>query len=321
MAEMSLNQNLVGLVGARGYVGRELMQLLDQHPGFQLSWASSRKKCGQPLAEDAPGLNGSYCLMSAEELTRHPVNAYVLALPNGLAKPWVTAIERVNPTAVILDLSADYRFDDNWQYGLAEFHRQQLKKAKRISNPGCYATAMQLAIRPLLRQTPASVHCFGVSGYSGAGTKPSAANAPKILVDKLQAYQLIGHIHEREVSAQMQQPIHFTPTVANFFRGIQMVVSMNFSTPVSHTQLDQILTRCYATEALIQYTQKIPEINQVCNTPLCCLGGLQVSDDGRHAVLISVLDNLMKGAASQALQNMNLAFGYPEITGLSYAQQ
>ncbi len=306
----------VGLLGARGFVGRELMQLFNNHPGFTVSWASSREHNGQPLAQDVPGLDGNYCLMTVEQLPILPVDVYVLALPNGLAQPWVEVIESVNPDAVILDLSADFRFDYDWQYGLPELYRQQLIASRRISNPGCYATAMQLALRPLLELPLAEIHCFGVSGFSGAGSQPVANNNQKLLLDNLKAYKLTGHIHEREVSRQLNRRIRFIPCVAQFFRGIQMTVSMDFTEPVTVRQIDHLYRNSYQHETMVEYSSEIPEVSQVRNTPYSRIGGIQVSDDGLHAVVISVLDNLLKGAASQALQNLNLACGFSETTGL-----
>lgn len=317
----NLTPKTIGLLGARGHVGHELLRLINQHPGFALAWASSREKAGQPLADELTGMTGSYCLMQPEDLSDSPVDIYVLALPNGLAEQWVTAIEAVNPDAVIIDLSADYRFTDttshtHWQYGLTEFNRDGLRTARYISNPGCYASALQLAVRPLLAFEVSSVTAFGVSGYSGAGTKPSPNNDPERLHDNLKAYTLVNHVHEREVSRQLDFPVSFTPTVAAFFRGIQMTSVLRFANPVSYEQLQAALQTTYKDEALITVTESIPEIRDIRNSPYCHIGGLQVSADGQRAVVISVLDNLLKGAASQALQNLNLACSYDETTGL-----
>ena len=131
---------------------------------------------------------------------------------------------------MILDLSADYRFDSSWQYGFTERFRQDIAKAKLISNPGCYATGAQISLLPSLKafgfKSPPSV--FGVSGYSGAGTKPSKNNDVNFLKDNLAPYSLVNHVHEREVSHQLGHPIFFMPHVAPFFQGITLTVSMQF---------------------------------------------------------------------------------------------
>src|SRR5262249_671892 len=128
-------------------------------------------------------------------------------------------------TSVIVDLSADYRFDDNWTYGLPELvPRKNLTDATRISNPGCYATAAQLAIAPLLEELRGPPTAFGVSGYSGAGTKPSPKNDVDLLKDNLLAYSLTDHIHEREISNQLKADVGFIPHVAVWFQGIHVSI-------------------------------------------------------------------------------------------------
>lgn len=315
-----MSRKTIALIGARGHVGCELMRLLVEHPGFELAWASSRQKQGQPIAKDVPGMRGHYCLIEPQNLAEHLADVYVLALPNGLAETWVAAIDDHHPNAIILDLSADYRFNSQWTYGLTEINRAAISTARRISNPGCYATAMQLALHPLLPLGISNIHCFGVSGYSGAGTTPSPNNDPQQLQDNLKAYKLTDHVHEREVSHQLQQPVHFMPSVAGFFRGIQMTVSCTLQQaqgPLKQDQINACFETYYQQEACVLTGQNIPEIKEVRETPLCSIGGATLSMDGQRLVLISVLDNLLKGAASQAIQNLNLACGFYECEGLS----
>ena len=133
---------------------------------------------------------------------------------------------RPRSETVIVDLSADHRFDDAWYYGLPELTRHAIAANARISNPGCYATAMQLAIAPLTDQLAGPPQCFGVSGYSGAGTTPSDKNNPDKLRDNLMPYALVDHVHEREVSRQLGMPVEFMPHVAPHFRGITMTVNL-----------------------------------------------------------------------------------------------
>ncbi len=144
----------------------------------------------------------------------------MLALPNGMAAPFVAALDASAPATVVLDLSADYRFDPGWYYGLPELTRNDYNGQKRISNPGCYATAMQLALAPMLMQLAGPAQCFGVSGYSGAGTSPSDKNDPEKLRDNLMPYSLAGHVHEREASVHLGVPVQFMPHVAAHFRGL-----------------------------------------------------------------------------------------------------
>ncbi len=312
-----MSKKTIALIGARGHVGHELMRLLAGHSGFDLAWATSRQKNGQRIADDIPGLNGRYCLPQPQHLPEYPADVYVLALPNGLAKPWVTAIEACNRKAIILDLSADYRFDPSWVYGLTEINRPPIAAARKISNPGCYATAMQLALHPLLPLGIENIHCFGVSGYSGAGTAPSDNNNAKLLHDNLKAYRLTGHLHEREVSHHLNQPVRFVPTVAGFFRGIQITVSCTLSKQHKENDIINCFKKYYHKEKHVHFGPEIPEIRMVRNTPLCRIGGATISADGRQLVIISVLDNLLKGAASQAIQNLNAACGFHSNEGLN----
>lgn len=312
-----MNRRRIAIAGARGHVGRELLRLIHAHPGFELAWASSREHNGRPLVDQVPGMPGEYSLITPDEISDHPADVYVLALPNGLAAPWVTAIDARQPDAAIIDLSADYRFDPAWTYGLTEINRTALRRARRISNPGCYATAMQLALRPLLTLGIGNVHCFGVSGYSGAGTKPSPYNDPEQLRDNLKAYKLAGHLHEREVSRHLGQPVFFMPSVAGFFRGIQMTLSCTLTRQLTLGEINTCLERYYQQEVYVRAGKAIPEISAVRETPLCLIGGATLSKDGQRLILISVLDNLLKGAASQAIQNLNLACGFCESEGLS----
>lgn len=306
----------LAIAGARGYVGRELLQLVHAHPGFELAWASSREHNGLPLANEVPGMPGEYCLMQPDQLAQNPADIYVLALPNGLAEPWVAAIESADPDALILDLSADYRFNDDWVYGLPEVNGPALRQARRISNPGCYATAMQLALHPLLALGVRDIHCFGVSGYSGAGTKPSPNNDPDRLRENLKAYKLTGHIHEREVSRHLGVAVNFMPCVAGFFRGIQMTVSCTLDRQQLPEQINDCLATFYQQACRVRVQTDIPEISDVRETNWCSLGGATLGNTGQRLVLISVLDNLLKGAASQAIQNLNLACGFGESEGL-----
>ncbi|MCR9267617.1 MAG: N-acetyl-gamma-glutamyl-phosphate reductase, partial [Alphaproteobacteria bacterium] len=183
----------IGLIGARGHTGRELLRLIAGRDDMELAFASSREFAGRPVSEMAPeiatGLD--FVAMAPDEIAASGADAVILALPNGAAAPFVAGLPEAT---VIVDLSADYRFDDAWVYGLPEIHgREALAGARRISNPGCYATAGQLAIAPLRGRISGDAHVFGVSGYSGAGTTPSRKNDTEALADNLMPYALTGH--------------------------------------------------------------------------------------------------------------------------------
>jgi N-acetyl-gamma-glutamyl-phosphate reductase common form len=307
----------IGLVGARGYAGQELLAILLRHPGFEIVFLSSRSQAGEPLSKYIPGAPGPLHFedLSPEAIARRGASAAVLALPNDLSSPVVAAVEASCPEAVLVDLSADHRFDERWVYGLPEINREAIAGAKRIANPGCYATAAALAIRPVASLLSGPAHAFGVSGYSGAGTTPSPRNDVNALRDNLMPYSLVGHTHEREVSRHAG-PVYFTPHVAPFFRGITMTVSMVFHEPLDREALSRRYRDAYGAEPLIQIQDEIPLVRDIAGRPGAVLGGIAADPERRHGVVIATLDNLLKGAASQAAQNLNLAFGFPELEGI-----
>jgi len=224
----------VGLIGARGHTGRELIALLARRDDMRLSFAVSRAMDGTPVRELAPEAPADlkFEALDPEACASRGANAVILAMPNGQAAPYVAAFEAHAPDTVLVDLSADYRFDESWAYGLPEIYgRGALKGARRISNPGCYATAGQLCVAPVRPWLSGPAHLFGVSGYSGAGTTPSRKNDLEALKDNLMPYMLAGHVHEREMSRHLGRDVRFSPHVAAFFRGIVMTASWNSRGP------------------------------------------------------------------------------------------
>ena len=308
----------IGLIGARGHVGSELIRLIDGHPQFELAFVSSRERVGQAVAEHHPEVGGAlrYIEATPENLAAHPADALVLALPNGKAAPFVAAVDAGAPDTIVLDLSADYRFDADWYYGLPELTRDNYRGQKRISNPGCYATAMQLALAPMRDRLSGPAQCFGVSGYSGAGTSPSDKNDPDKLRDNLMPYSLTGHVHEREASRQLGLPVQFMPHVAAHFRGLSITANLPLGEAMTLGQVRERYRDFYAGEPLLEVQDEAPWVSAIAGRHGALLGGFTLSEDGRRLVLVCVLDNLLKGAATQALQNLNLAFGLPETQGI-----
>lgn len=305
----------VGVIGARGHTGRELLALILAHPGMELVFAGSRQLQGKPLSALDASLDSGLEFQHADPsaVPKIAADALVLALPNDMAADYVAGAAA---DCVVLDLSADYRFDPDWYYGLPELTREQAVGKSRISNPGCYATAMQLGIAPVVAELGAAPVCFGVSGYSGAGTRPSEKNDPAVLADNLLAYQPVGHIHEREVSHQLGRPVRFMPHVAAFFRGISMTVALTFKSPMNREELVDRYHDCYDSEPLIRLSDSIPRVADNALRHHAAIGGWEVGADGHTAVVYVTLDNLLKGAATQALQNLNNAFGIAELEGI-----
>ena len=306
----------VSLIGARGYTGLELMSLLATHPRFELVHAASRERSGQPVSTQVPGVDAGlhYSAPSPESLPALPTGAYILALPNGMSAPYVEAIERVAPDAVVIDLSADHRFDAGWHYGLPELEWNV--PGRRIANPGCYATAMQLAIAPVLQRVRGPLQCFGVSGYSGAGTAPSPRNDPALLRDNLMPYALTGHVHEREVTRHLGHAVEFMPHVAAHFRGLSVTCNLHLHRPMALEDVQAAYRRHYTGAPLVRVQDDAPWVRDVAGRHGAIVGGFTLSADGHRLVVVSVLDNLLKGAATQAVQNHNLAFGIDGLDGI-----
>ncbi len=308
----------LGIVGARGHTGTELIKLVAAHPQLQLLFVSSRELDGQRVSEHNAAYQGDLRFenLDADAVAAKGADAVILALPNGKAEAFVAALDASKPETVIVDLSADYRFDPGWYYGLPELTRDRYAGQKRISNPGCYATAMQLAITPLLERLAGPPQCFGVSGYSGAGTTPSDKNNPELLRDNLMPYALTNHVHEREVSAQLGVPVEFMPHVAPHFRGITMTVNLWLQQPMKREAIEQVYRQRYAGEPLIEVVDEAPWVSRIAGRHGAQIGGFTLAPDGKRVVVVATLDNLLKGAATQAMQNLNRALGFDELTAI-----
>jgi N-acetyl-gamma-glutamyl-phosphate reductase len=312
------DRKTVGIVGARGHTGAELIRLIAAHPRFELAFVSSRALDGQPVSAHVPEYRGSlrYTNIAHEALGGFAVDACVLALPNGKSGACIAGLTAQGGDPVIVDLSADHRFDDGWYYGLPELARGRYDGQKHIANPGCYASAMQFAIAPVRDLVEGPVQCFGVSGYSGAGTTPSDRNDVEKLRDNLMPYALVDHLHEREVSHQSGLAVEFMPHVAPHFRGLTVTANMHLREPVTIDAVRARYADRYGDEPLLRVDDAAPWVSRVAGRHGAEIGGFALGDDGRRLVVVAALDNLLKGAATQALQNLNLAFGFPETEGI-----
>ncbi|POM73122.1 N-acetyl-gamma-glutamyl-phosphate reductase, partial [Phytophthora palmivora] len=348
----------VGLLGARGYVGRELIRVIGHHPELELVCASSRALGGQKVVSvaSAPPLNPhtklpakpvedvklnidpelEFCELGLNDIATSPfgesVDVWVLALPNGYCEDYATALDALRrKDKIIIDLSADQRFNAEWTYGLPEAPggRTRLQGATHIANPGCYATGAQLGLMPLLGGKPevsgklidesVPPHVFGISGYSGAGTNPSKANDLNVLQDNIIAYKSVKHIHENEVSHQLGTAVRFMPHVAPYFQGIHLTLSAQLADNgliTSAKQAEELYQEFFANEALVKVTPDIPFVKDNSFHPHATVGGFQLDPETGRLVVIATIDNLLKGAATQAVQNINVALGIDEYAGI-----
>lgn len=313
----------VGLIGARGFTGQNILALIDNHPHFEIAHVSSRELKGQKL-QGYKKAEIIYENLQPEDIkqleSKNDIDFWILALPNNISEPMVRAIESVNGKSRIIDLSADHRFvpETEWVYGLPELNdRERLAKARKISNPGCYATGSQLSLAPLLEYITGLPTVFGVSGYSGAGAKPSPKNDPKFLNNNLIPYALTDHIHEHEISSRMGCDVAFMPHVGQWFQGINLTVSIPIKkNSLTSEQIKELYEKFYAFEKLVHIQTDIPLVKDISGTHGAVIGGFKVNNAGDRVVVSTVIDNLLKGAATQAVQNMNIAMGYGEYDGI-----
>ncbi|KAL8803980.1 MAG: hypothetical protein Q9182_002852 [Xanthomendoza sp. 2 TL-2023] len=316
----------VAIIGARGYTGKALIDILNNHPSMDLRHVSSRELAGQTLSGYSKR-EITYENLTPDDVRRMEeggqIDCWVMALPNGVCKPFVDAIgEASSGDSVIVDLSADYRFSPDWTYGLPELvDRATIAKAKRISNPGCYATAAQVGIAPLMEHLASEQQpsVFGTSGYSGAGTKPSPKNNLNNLRDNLIPYSLTGHVHEREISAQLGRDVAFIPHVASWFQGIHHSINIPLSSALSARDIRNLYQDRYAGEPLVRITGEAPNVKNIAGKHHIEIGGFAIEggrDRGKRVVVCVTIDNLLKGAATQCAQNMNLALGFAEFEGI-----
>jgi N-acetyl-gamma-glutamyl-phosphate reductase / acetylglutamate kinase len=304
------NPARVALIGARGHTGKALIDLINHHPHMDLRHVSSRELAGQKL-KGYDKRDITYENLTAEDVRQMEengdVDCWVMALPNGVCKPFVDAIDQGAKKSVIIDLSADYRFDPTWTYGLPELvDRSQIAKATRISNPGCYATAAQLGLAPLVPFLGGQPTVFGVSGYSGAGTKPSPKNDVNNLTNNLIPYSLTDHIHEKEISDQLGVDVAFIPHVAVWFQGIHHSINIPLKQEMSSRDIRTLYQDRYAGERLLKIVGEAPLVKNIAGRHGVEVGGFAVHSSGKRVVVCVTIDNLLKGAATQCLRKFSI---------------
>lgn len=337
----------VAVVGASGYGGGELLRLLLRHPEARLRVAVSETYAGRPLADSFPGLAKRTDLRFeryGDGSQAAQCDVVFLAQENGRALE--TAPPLLEAGCRIVDLSADFRFRDprlyaDWYgathtapqwtreavYGLPELYREQIRHARLVGNPGCFPTAATLALAPLLRARrvdPDSIVIDAKSGISGAGRSKYGADYhfPEAN-ESVSAYKIAGaHRHTPEIEQTLSQiggqaiTVTFTPHLAPMTRGILATCYATLQEPAALEALVGLYAECYAGEPFVAVLETgLPGTKSVQGSNLCCLG-LGVDSRNRRVTVVSVIDNLVKGAAGQAIQNMNLLCGFAETAGL-----
>ncbi|MBC6994199.1 N-acetyl-gamma-glutamyl-phosphate reductase [Neolewinella lacunae] len=311
----------IGIIGGGGYTAGELLRLLVHHPGVEVAYIQSESQAGKPVATVHTDLIGEQLPLfsGADAGALEGLTAVFLCMGHGRSREWMDSDE-VPATTVVVDLSADFRLDEDWVYGLPEINRAATVGATRIANPGCFATAIQLALLPLVQAGLAEgeVHINGITGSTGAGQQPTETSHFSWRTANVSIYKAFDHQHLHEINRSARQlgrrasgGLNFLPVRGPFARGIY--VSTYVQTDASAKQLRELFHDFYATAAFTHVTEENPDLKQVVNTNK---GLVYVEKHGDKALVISLIDNLLKGASGQAVQNLNLALGLEETAGL-----
>lgn len=313
-----------GILGAAGYTGGELIRLLLQHPDVHLHFAHSKSNAGKALHTVHRDLLGDTDLCFAADLPLHEIDVLFLCLGHGEARQALATL-RLPETVKIIDLSQDFRWTTEafWEerlfvYGLPELHRNDIQNAQNIANPGCFATAIQLGLLPLAKAGLLQpVHTTGITGATGAGQSLQASSHFPWRANNISAYKTLQHQHVQEIRQSLAalQPevpaLHFIPWRGNFTRGIFVSSSIAFGGTAQEAA--EIYQKYYENEPFTHFSTDPIDLKQVLNTNKCLV---QTECVDGQLVVHTVIDNLLKGASGQAVQNMNLCFGLDEKAGL-----
>lgn len=316
-----MNKIKTAIIGAAGYTGGELIRLLIHHPHCELIYIHSNSQKGKKLEEVHPDLIGESDLVFTDEVQVEGIKAVFLGLPHGQTKPFLDQ-HRFSDDTVIIDLSTDFRDEsDGFVYGLPETNKKALLKAKRIANPGCFASTLQLALAPAIANGLIShtIHATGITGSTGAGKKLTEPTHFTQRNQNVSVYKLFTHQHLKEINQTFRmlrpdfdQEILFIPYRGNFSRGIW--ITAYFPYEGSEEEAYQQYEDFYKDAAFTHVSRNDIDLKQVVNTNKCIV---HLKKEGGQLVVYSILDNLLKGASGQAVQNYNLAFGLNEKEGLN----
>jgi len=343
---MASNKIKVGIVGGTGYTGVELLRLLAIHPDVELTVITSRGEAGMPVADMFPSLRGYVDLAFSDPATAdlNACDVVFFATPHGVAMSQAQALLAAN--VKVIDLAADFRLQDTavfekWYkmphscpdilshavYGIPELNREQIKSAQVIGNPGCYPTTVLLGLAPLLEQGlidfSAPIIADSKSGVSGAGRKAEVATLFAESSDSMKAYGVAGHRHHPEIHAQLTQMAKtelqfiFVPHLIPMIRGMLSTIYVKLAAQAKNIDLQALYEQRYQNERFVDVMPagSLPETRSVRGSNQIRIA-LHKQAEAGYLTLVVVQDNLVKGAAGQAVQNMNIMFGLPEATGL-----
>ncbi len=309
----------VAIIGASGYTGGELMRLVYLHPHLQLAYCYSQTYAGQSIAAVHPDLFFLQDMHFTDTFSTE-VDALFLAVSHGAARPFLEK-HSIPQDLPVIDLSRDFRLERNqFTYGLPEAFAEQIQTAHRVANPGCFATAIQLALLPLAAEglLTSPIHIYAITGSSGAGKSLKETTHFTWRYGNVSVYAPFNHPHLPEIEATLQTlqstplpEINFIPMRGNFTRGIY--ATLYLEAPSSPELMQALYYQFYKNKPFVFLSDTIPSIKEVVNTNYALL---HLHQSGNKLMIISVIDNLLKGAAGQAIQNLNLMLNLPETTGL-----
>ena len=309
-----------GVIGGAGYTAGELLRLLVNHPQVEVAFVHSTSNAGNRIADIHGGLEGDTELRFASEYDLTQVDVLFLCSAHGQSRVWLS--ENDVPAGVrIIDLAQDFRDEsEGFVYGLPEMQRDRICAAQRIANPGCFATAIQLSLLPLAAAglLEDEVHVTAVTGSTGAGVKPSATTHFSWRTDNISVYKAFTHQHLLEIGRNLrtlqpsfEQEVNFVPMRGDFARGI--LASVYTACRLTEEEARKLYADYYGTAAFTHAVAREVDLKQVVNTNKALV---HVARHGDKLHIVTAIDNLLKGASGQAVQNMNVAFGLDETAGL-----
>ena len=309
-----------GVIGGAGYTAGELVRILVNHPDVEIAFVPSTSNAGNYLWEVHEGLLGDTQMRFSDSYDLGAADVLFLCSAHGKSKEFWEQNERPAGLKVI-DLAQDFRDEsDGYVYGLPEWQRERIRGAEKIANPGCFATAIQLALLPLASAglLDGPVRVTAITGSTGAGVKPSATTHFSWRSNNLSTYKVFEHQHLLEIRRTLgrlqpgfDSPVQFVPMRGDFARGI--LASVHLDCPLTQEEATELYQNYYRDAAFTFVFPGNVDLKQVVNTNKCLLS---VEKHGGKLLVNSVIDNLLKGASGQAVQNMNLCFGLPERSGL-----
>lgn len=311
-----------GIVGGAGYTAGELIRLLINHPDVEIVFINSNSNAGNPITDVHSGLYGETDLKFTDELLFDKIDVLFFCTAHGDTKKFMES-HTLPEDLKIVDLSMDYRLADeshDFVYGLPELNRKKLIRCKHVANPGCFATAIQLALLPLAKNLLLNnpVHINAITGSTGAGQRPSATSHFSWRNDNISIYKPFTHQHLAEIGETLRtlqstatDELYFIPVRGCFARGIFATIYTDCA--VSEEELYKIYNEYYADHSFTHISEKPIDLKQVVNTNKCLI---HIEKKGNKVLITSAIDNLLKGASGTAVHNMNLLFGLKETVGL-----